>query len=183
MDGEAQVGDNGAEFIHGLADDVHDAPERGPAHRHRDRAAQVLGLHAPHHTVGRLHGDTFDAPLAQVLFDLCDDPDGLWPAEAFRGDADGVEDGRQVPAFERSHDHRSGNFHDFPGFGFCHGYPFFVARASRPPKANPPFAIYAGETPALPSDPRAAAYDLDNLFGDRRLADAVHGQCQMVNHL
>ncbi len=58
---------DGAGLVHRLADDVHDAPERGVAHRHLDRRAGIPDFLAAHQAFGRVHGDGAHGVLAQVL--------------------------------------------------------------------------------------------------------------------
>ncbi len=49
-----------------LAEQVEDAAEARLTHRHRDRAAGVMRLHAAHQAVGRAHGDAADDVVAHV---------------------------------------------------------------------------------------------------------------------
>ena len=63
-------GGNRALFVHRLADDVQDAAQRGVAHRHRNRRAEVLHRGATDQTFGRVHGDGADGVLAQMLRDF-----------------------------------------------------------------------------------------------------------------
>ncbi len=107
-----------------LAEHVQHAPERLGADRHRDRPAQVLGLHAALQAVGRLHRDRAHAVLAEVLLDLDDDVDVLigagWPR-----DAHGVVDRGQVAAGELDVDDRADDLDDFADFRCfcdCHRY-------------------------------------------------------------
>ena len=53
-----------------LAEQVEDAPERGLADGHRDRAAGVDHLDAAREPVGRVHRDRAHAVVAEVLLDL-----------------------------------------------------------------------------------------------------------------
>ena len=57
----------GARLVDRLADDIDDAPERGIADRHLDRAAGVADLLAAHEAFGGVHGDGAHGVLAQVL--------------------------------------------------------------------------------------------------------------------
>ena len=57
VDRPALLGLHRAQAVDRVADDVQDAAERLPADGHRDRRAEVHGLHAAHHAVGRLHRD------------------------------------------------------------------------------------------------------------------------------
>ena len=57
-------------FIDGLADDVHDAPERALADRDRNRLAGVRHLLAAHEALGNVHGDAAHRVLAELLGDF-----------------------------------------------------------------------------------------------------------------
>jgi hypothetical protein len=59
-----------AGFVHRLADDVHDAPERFIAHRHGDRLARVGDRCTANEPLRRIHGDGAHGILAQVLGDF-----------------------------------------------------------------------------------------------------------------
>jgi hypothetical protein len=85
--------------VHGLAQHVQDAPERGRAHGHRDRRAGVDGGHAALHAVGRLHRDGAHAAFAKVLLHFDHDVDGRGGA-GVRHDAHGVVDVRKVAVGE-----------------------------------------------------------------------------------
>src|ERR1700682_681196 len=56
MDWQCLAVPDRSQLIDRLADDVHDAPERASAHRHRDWAVLVNRLHATHHAISSLHG-------------------------------------------------------------------------------------------------------------------------------
>ena len=75
VDGVALVRLHRAELVDRLADDVQDAAEGRRAHRHRDRAAGVDRLHAPHHAVGGLHAHAAHPVLPEVLLHLGDHVD------------------------------------------------------------------------------------------------------------
>ena len=68
---------NGAGLVHGLAHHVHDAPQSLVAHGHRDRLAGVDHLLPAHQPFGRVHGDSADGVLAQMLSDLEHQPVAL----------------------------------------------------------------------------------------------------------
>ena len=70
MDGAARLHLDRPGFIHGFADDVHDAPERALADRHRDRLVGVGDLLAAHQAFGDVHGDAAHGVLAQMLRDF-----------------------------------------------------------------------------------------------------------------
>jgi hypothetical protein len=74
VDAAALLGLDRALLVDGLADDVHDAAERGVAHRHGDRAAGVGHGCAAHEAFGRVHGDGAHGVLAEVLGDLEHEP-------------------------------------------------------------------------------------------------------------
>ncbi len=65
-----RIGRDGAQLIHGLAKDVHDAAKRGPAHRDGNSHAQVIRFHAANHSFDGLHGHRADASFAEVLLHL-----------------------------------------------------------------------------------------------------------------
>ena len=103
-----------AEAVHGLAEDVHHAPQRCAAHGNGDRPAQIDGLHAAHDAFGRVHCDGAHAALAQVLRDFGDDVDRLGSVEAFAGDAHRVVNFRQVMFGKLHVDDRPDDLHDVP---------------------------------------------------------------------
>ena len=70
MDRAARVHRNGTGFVDGLADDVHDAPERAGADRNRDRSAGVGHFLAAHQTFGDVHRDAAHGVFAKVLGDF-----------------------------------------------------------------------------------------------------------------
>ena len=57
-------------FVHGLADHVHDAPERALADRHRNRFAGVGDLLAAHQALRNVHRDAAHGVLAELLGDF-----------------------------------------------------------------------------------------------------------------
>src|SRR5262249_38895347 len=59
-----------AGFIDGLADDVHDAPERTVANRHRDRPAGISDFLAANQTFRGVHRDGAHGGLTEMLRDL-----------------------------------------------------------------------------------------------------------------
>src|SRR3954454_23230073 len=73
MDRRFCLGIQGAQFVNGVADDIHNAAERRRSHRNCNRAAQVDGTHAADHAVSRQHRYSTHASLAKVLLHLCDD--------------------------------------------------------------------------------------------------------------
>ena len=81
-----------------FAEHVQHAAERFGTDRHRDRRAGVDHAHAALQAVGRLHRDGADTAFAQVLFDLGDNVHLLATSGPIVHDANGVVDGRQVPA-------------------------------------------------------------------------------------
>ena len=70
MDGAPCLHRDRAGFVDRLADDVHDAPERAFADRHRDRRAGVGHFLAAHQAFGNVHGDAAHGVLAEVLRDF-----------------------------------------------------------------------------------------------------------------
>ena len=84
------------EVVDGLADDVHHATQRAAADGNRDGSAEIDGVHAAHHAVGRLHGDAAHAAFAEVLLHFEDDVDGRRNGEAVADDAKRLINGRHV---------------------------------------------------------------------------------------
>ena len=74
MDGAAGLRRDRAGLVDGLADHVHDAPERALADRHFDRGAGVGHFLAAHQTLGNVHGDAAHVAFAQVLGDFQHQP-------------------------------------------------------------------------------------------------------------
>ena len=95
-------------FVDRLADDVHDAPERALADRHRDRRAGVVDLLAAHQAFGDVHGDAAHRVLAQVLRHL------EHQARAVVDRLERVEDRRQF-ALERHVDDGADHLGDAAG--------------------------------------------------------------------
>ena len=58
---------DGAALIHRLADHINDAAQRLRADRHGDRRTGVGRLLAAHQAIGRIHGDSSNGSLPQVL--------------------------------------------------------------------------------------------------------------------
>ncbi len=87
MDGIALGRVYGSELVDRVADNVHHAPQRLAANGYSDRAALIDGLHATHHALGRLHGDTTHAAFAELLLDFQDDVERVGNVVAFAGDA------------------------------------------------------------------------------------------------
>ena len=92
VDGIFLVGDDRPQLVDRLADDVHDPAERAFAHGHFDRSAEALRLHAPGQALGRVHGNTANPVLADMLFDFDDDAKGLGHVEALARDPEGGVD-------------------------------------------------------------------------------------------
>jgi peptide chain release factor 1 len=114
--------------VHGLAEHVHDAPQRSRSHRHRDRRASVDRRHPPLHAVGRLHRHRPHPVLAEVLLHLADHVDD-GSVRAGAAHLDGVVDRRQVAALELDVDDRTDDLNDLPrlplnccGCGHMYGY-------------------------------------------------------------
>ena len=70
MDRAASLHDDRPSFVHGIADHVHDAPERALADRDRDRPAGVNDFLTAHQTFRDVHGDAAHRVLAQMLRDF-----------------------------------------------------------------------------------------------------------------
>ena len=96
VDREGRPGFHLSHLVHGPSKDIEDAAQHLGAHRHRDRAAGVLGLHAADHSVGRLHGHAPRARFTEVLRHFGSDVH-LHDALALRAAVDdGVVDGREL---------------------------------------------------------------------------------------
>ena len=102
-----------AGLVDRLADDVHDAPERLVADRHRDRLAGVGHLLAAHQAFGGVHGDGAHRVLAQMLRDL------EHQAAALVGGLERVEDRRQI-AVELHVDDGAHHLADTTDYVGCH---------------------------------------------------------------
>jgi len=100
VDGHAELGVDGAELVHRLAEHVEHASQRFAADGHGDVAAGVNGLHAADESLGGRHGDGAYAAFAEVLLDLDDDVHGRGVVEAVADDADGLVDGGHVALVE-----------------------------------------------------------------------------------
>ncbi len=100
VDGQMDLGFDGAELVHGLAEHVEHAAQGFAADRNRDARAGVDRLHAADHAFGGDHGDAAHAALAQVLLHLDDDVERGGDVEAFADDANRLEDGGHLRLFE-----------------------------------------------------------------------------------
>jgi len=76
VDGHSFLKGNRAEIVHGFADYVHYAAERTTAHGSGNGSALINRFHAPHHAVGRFHGNAAYTAFADVLLYFEDDVDG-----------------------------------------------------------------------------------------------------------
>ena len=122
MDGHALLLADGAEFVHGLADDVDDAAQRLFAHGHADGAAEVDDLHAADHAVGGFHGHGAHPAFAEVLLHLENHVDGRRDGEAIADDAQRLVDGRHGRFF-KLHVHGGTGDLDYFANVFCHFLP------------------------------------------------------------
>ena len=93
---------DGAELIDGLADHVHHAAERAPAHGDGNRPALIDGVHAAHHAFGGFHRDATYAAFAEVLLHFENHVDGSGHGKAVAHDSHGLINRRQV-AFVKLH--------------------------------------------------------------------------------
>ena len=96
-----------ADFIHRIAQHVHDAPERALADRHRDRRAGAAHLQAAAQTVRRAHGDGAHDAVAQLLLDFQNEARGV--------DHQGVVHGRNGVPGELDVHHGANDLNDFSG--------------------------------------------------------------------
>ena len=93
MDGALDLELDRARLVDGLADDVHDAPERTLADRNHDRRAGVGHFLSAHEALGHVHRDATYTALAQMLGDFQHEP------RAIVGGLQRVQDGGKF-AFE-----------------------------------------------------------------------------------
>ena len=106
------LGFNRAQLVDGLSQDIEDPAQGFRSHRDADGSAQIEGLHAPHHSIGGLHGDAFDHSLSQVMGHFQGDVDGHRRVEPVGRDTDGMVDGRNVTGLELHVDDRTLNLQD-----------------------------------------------------------------------
>ena len=111
-----------------LAEHVQHAAERAGTDRHRNRRAGVDHAHAALQAVGRLHRHGAHAAFAEVLLDLGDDVDLLAAVAAVVDDADGVVDGRQVPALVLDVDDGTDDLDDLADFLIAAAVAIVLAR-------------------------------------------------------
>ena len=97
MNGHSLVEGNGAEIVDGFADDIHHSPQRAAAYGDGDGSSLVDRFHAPHHAVGRFHGDTADAAFAEMLLHFENDVDGGRHGKSVADDAKGLINGGHCP--------------------------------------------------------------------------------------
>src|SRR5580704_9678797 len=102
MNGHFLVKGNRTEFVHGLADDVHDTAQGPAADGDGDGSTQINRLHAAHHTIGRFHGNAAHAAFADVLLHFQNDVDWRRHGEALADDAKRLVDGGHG-AFDELH--------------------------------------------------------------------------------
>ena len=163
VDGHVDLGVDGAEFVHGLTEDVEHAAEGLTADGDRDACAGVDGLHAANEAFGRDHGDAAHAAFAEVLLDLDDDVERVGNVEAFADDAEGLEDGGHLRLFELNVNGGAADRNYFSNI-LCH-------RSLSFPQL--PVGLQSG----------CAAYNFDNFLGDRCLTYTVHGEREGVDHV
>ena len=109
----------GPEFVHRLADHVDHAAQRLFAHRNANRSAQIDGLHAAHHAVGRFHRHRAHAAFAQVLLHFEDDVDRRGHVEAVAGHAQRLVN-RRHRRFFKLHVHRGTGNLNYLANVLCH---------------------------------------------------------------
>ena len=118
VDGVVALRLDGALAVDGLAQDVHHAAQRAPAHGHRNGRAQSHRFHAPDQAVGGRHGHAAHRVVAQVLGHLQRQVDLL--AFLVRLNPDGAVQfrqlaGRELHVHDRTHDLQHAPDH-FPVF-------------------------------------------------------------------
>ena len=101
---------------------VHDAPERALAHRHRDRLAGRLHLHAAAHAVGGAERDAAHDAVAELLLDLEGEPFLHQAALTALFQHERVVDVRHRFARKLDVDHRADGLND-GSLCLCHGFP------------------------------------------------------------
>ena len=148
---------HGAHAVDRLPDDVQDAAEGPLAHRDLDRDPETHGFHPPGQAVGRMHGHAADLVLPDMLFDLDDDVDRQHGVEPLARDPDGRVDRRQLAFPEQDVDDGPDDLNDLADVPFClrhvslRSLGLFGQRVDR-------------------------GHDLQQLLGDRRLADLVQDE-------
>ena len=112
VDGANHFRGYGRQLVHGLPEQVEDAPEDLLPHRHLDGLAGVGDVHLPDHSIGRGQGDGSHAVTAEVLLNLAGE------VERVRLDLEGVVDLGQVPLRELGIQRGADNLHDLSGNHF-----------------------------------------------------------------
>src|SRR5580704_17369160 len=102
MNGHFLVKGNRTEFVHGFADDIHDAAERSAADADGDGCTLIDRFHAADHAIGRFHGNAAHAAFADVLLHFQNDVDRGRHGEALADDAKRLVDGGHG-AFDELH--------------------------------------------------------------------------------
>ena len=74
MNGRALLLTNWAFFINGVAQHIHDPPQRLCAHRYRDRGTGVFHVEAAAHALGGAHGNRAHHTVAQLLLHFESEP-------------------------------------------------------------------------------------------------------------
>ena len=158
MDRASAGGLDRARLVHRLADDVHDAPERLLADRNADRLPRIAHTLPAYEPFARVHGDRAHGVLAEMLRDLEHQPGAVIVG------LQRIQDRRQR-AFELHVHHGAGDLRDLAGqIAYVLHHPSSLSAA-------------AG------LDGLGARDDFDQFLGDLRLALAVIGQRQVVDHV
>ncbi len=108
------VANDGTELIDGFPKNVHHPAKSWPAHGNLNPFPEVVGFHAAHHALDRLHRDGADAAFSEVLLDLRCHVERLGNVKAFARDVYGVVDGREVPRLELNVHNRPDDLHNVP---------------------------------------------------------------------
>src|ERR1022692_795276 len=118
-----RLGVDGPEFVHGLPEHVHHAPQRFASDGNCYAFSQVVRFHSAHQTFGWLQRHRAHAVFAKVLLHLANNVDGVRDVVAFAGNAQRVENLRQRFVAIKFHvHHRPDDLHDVPDCGvfLCH---------------------------------------------------------------
>src|SRR6266481_2911826 len=83
-----------AEVVHRLSNHVNDSSQGFPTHSNGYRPTEINGLHAPDHSISRLHRNCANASLAQMLLNFKNDVYRRWNIEAIANHAKRLIDRR-----------------------------------------------------------------------------------------
>src|SRR5881397_1999437 len=105
-------GSDGSHLVHGLSDDVQNAPQRFAPYRNHNRPARIQGLHSPDHSLGRLHAHATHAVFAEMLLHF--GYDANVPDRRVSFDNDTVVDGGEMLLLEFAIHDGTDDLNDLP---------------------------------------------------------------------